>query len=71
MTGPVCASCIERDDDLQPEWMNGRRVLLCRPCREESLRAGRWTYAGPAPRQRDGLNPCVSRKGDGWRKGRS
>lgn len=45
-TPAFCASCTEERSDLVPEWMNGRKVHLCRDCREGKVRGGSYSFAG-------------------------
>jgi hypothetical protein len=56
-----CASCLAETDALAAEVVDGRKVLICVPCREEHPRSGRYAFdeagASAAPRSvapRDG-----------------
>lgn len=45
-----CASCVDGTEGLQPENHDGRTVQICRPCREDHPRAGRYAFAETSAR---------------------
>lgn len=44
-TGPqLCASCVEERVDCKREWLDGKLVWLCYPCREGQVRLGNYSF---------------------------
>jgi NMD protein affecting ribosome stability and mRNA decay len=44
MKATFCAICIDESDDLKPEIMDGREVVVCNTCRTTHPRSGRYSF---------------------------
>jgi hypothetical protein len=57
-----CASCLAETDALAAEVVDGRKVLICVPCREEHPRRSQGYHA--SPRSQTALGRGVSYRGE-------